>query len=259
MRLAHRRRRAVAEQPGTQFADIRGQDMGTPRHRVRNEPWGTIDLDLVMGHVFVRQDWRYEWSSSPDVSPWTEEEKRTYHHAVDRLIWTHWSMHARIMTKNRGSEMTGGVTGDLAAHFAHRGLTLSFDVRSVPAHEQWIAAVQKVDPAKKPLPQAKCNFELRRLQLYNIDVTPLVAKRFRGRDPRAQKNFYVAPHEFGHAIGYGYSKGKGEEYEAGHRHYSDVRSIMNIGRQVRARHLFLIVETLGSMVPGCSFSARVER
>jgi hypothetical protein len=228
-------------------------------HLVRNEPWGTIDLDLIKGHVFVRQDWRYEWMSLPDVSPWTEEEKRTYHHAVDRLIWIHWSMRARITVKDRGGQASSGMASDLAGRFSHRGLTLSFDVRSVEAHAQWTATVTKVDPKRKPLPQARCTFELRRLQLYSIDVTPLVAKRFRGDDPGAQRNFYVAPHEFGHAIGYGYSRGKGEENEAGHQYYNDVHSIMNIGRQVRSRHLFLITETLDRMAPGCSFSGRIER
>jgi hypothetical protein len=123
-------------------------------HLVRNEPWGTIDLELAKGHVFVRQDWRYEWRSLPDVSPWTEEEKRTYHHAVDRRIWIHWSMRARIVVNARGSGASSGMADDLARHFSHRGLTLSFDVRSVPSHAQWSATVTKVDPTKKPLPQA---------------------------------------------------------------------------------------------------------
>jgi len=227
-------------------------------HLVREESWGTIDLDPIKGHVFVRQDWRYEWRSSPGLPPWTPDEKRTYHHAVDRLIWAHWSLRARVLMKNRRSTAQDSIVTQMATRFPH-GLSLSFDVRSVPGQSQWLATVTKVDPNKRPLPQASCAFELRQLHLYNIDVLPHVAKRFHGHDPHAQKNFYVISHEFGHALGYGYSRGKGEESESPHRHYDDVHSIMNIGRRVRSRHLFLITETLARMVPGCDFTAVVGR
>ena len=30
-------------------------------HLVKRELWATIDLDVTNGHVFVRQDWTYEW------------------------------------------------------------------------------------------------------------------------------------------------------------------------------------------------------
>lgn len=70
-------------------------------------------------------------------------------------------------------------------------------------------------------------------------------------------NFYVAPHEFGHALGYGYSRGDGEEYKPENRYYDDLKSVMNIGRQVRPRHVRLIAETLAKMVPGVQFTATV--
>ena len=56
-------------------------------HLVRREPWATIDLDVIHGHVFVRQDWRYVWAPPALGLPaWTEAEKDAYHHAVDRVI-----------------------------------------------------------------------------------------------------------------------------------------------------------------------------
>jgi len=227
-------------------------------HLVRSEPWGIIDLDPTKGHVFVRQDWRYVWESRPDVPPWTPSEKHAYHHAVDHLIWAHWSLRARVFVKARATGSQNPVGTELASRFGQLGMTLSFDVRSMQGPSHWRATVTKVDPQKRPHPQASCAFELRQLTLFNTDVLPHVAQRFRGTDPRAQRNFSVTAHEFGHALGYGYSRGKGEENKPGHRYYDDVHSIMNIGRHVRARHFFLITETLHRMVPSCSFNVVVE-
>lgn len=70
-------------------------------HLVRRGPWATLDLDVTNGHVFVRQDWYYEWSAPKGLPPWTDAEKHAYHHAVDHLIWGHWSMRATILVSPR--------------------------------------------------------------------------------------------------------------------------------------------------------------
>jgi hypothetical protein len=225
-------------------------------HLTREDPWGTTDLDLVHGHVFVRQDWRYEWLTSAGAPPWTASEKVAYHHAVDHLVWAYWSFRARIHVSASGRHGSS-MAQDVIARFQARGLTLSFDVRAVDGPAQWRAVVTKVDPRARPLPTASVWFEARKLELFSIDVFPHDASRFRG-DRVKRPNFSVTAHEFGHTLGYVYGRGDGEEHDRGHPFFEDVQSIMNVGRTVRPRHLRLTLETLEKMIPGCRFTATVS-
>jgi hypothetical protein len=227
-------------------------------HLVRNETWAIIDLDLTKGHVLVRQDWLYEWLDVAGAPPWTEKEKRDYHNAVDHLVWAFWSMRVHLMVRGQPGMASTPTAAELHRRFHHKGLTLSFDIRAVSGKWHWRATVVKPVPGR-PKPNAKCLYDTRQLQLSTIDIAQHRAKRFEGNDPRAQRRFYPAPHEFGHTIGNVSELGRGDEYSAGSTNYEDVHSIMNIGRAVRSRHLFLVVETLRRMVAGCTFTAIVGR
>jgi hypothetical protein len=88
----------------------------------------------------------------------------------------------------------------------------------------------------------------RTINLGNLDVLPSGAKQS-GRDPAITHDFFTVPHEFGHAILYGV-----DEYEAGAAQRSDVKSLMNIGKEVRARHLQFVPRQLDAMFPGTKFS-----
>jgi hypothetical protein len=189
-------------------------------HVTRDDPWGTTDLDLQRGHVFVRQDWRYEWLNSAGVPPWTVNEKQAYHRAVDHLVWAYWSFRARIDV-SAARPGVGPVAQDVIARFQAHGLTLSFDVRAVDGPAQWRAVVTKVDPRARPLPTASVWFEARKLELFSIDVFPHDASRFRG-DKVRRPNFSVTAHEFGHTLGYVYARGDGEEHDRGHPFFNDV-------------------------------------
>ena len=222
-------------------------------HVVRREPWGVVDLDTDRGHVFVRQDWQYHWTNDSAVPPWTLAERHAFHHALDRLIWTHWSFRTRV--EARGITPAGSRE---IARYAGKGLTVSFDVRRVRLEPQWNVHVTNVDPNRRKLLRADTNFERRSINLFSTDVTPVRAGRYVG-DPMLSRPaaFYVAPHEFGHALGYCYARGDGEEYDLGHPYFQDDSSLMNVGREVRPRHIRLIIETLRQMVPGAQFTATV--
>lgn len=219
-------------------------------HFVRNEPWGTVDLDTARGHVLVRQDWHYHWTNDSNVPAWTPPERSAYHRALDRLIWRFWSFHTFIEVRK-----TGATSGALA-HFSGKGLTMSFDVRQVHVGGQWKVFVRKISPQRRPRPRAQTWFDLRRIEMFSEDVKHVYAYRFMG-DPAktSAPNFYVGPHEFGHALGYGYSRGDGEEREPENPYFADTESMMNMGQEVRPRHVRLIVETLEKMVPGVQFVA----
>lgn len=241
-------------------------------HLVHRENWATIDLDVTNGHVFVREDWFYEWRDPPPgVAPWTEDEKVAFHHAVDHLIWGHWSMRASITVNRTHTRASAtGTAADPLARFPHRRLTLSFDVRKVPRRTQWLIQVGKVDPKVEPKnwPRPFTWFEEQRMELYDASITKRYAKpppeetapTDRGPNPKKRPSFYQAPHEFGHAIGYGnsYEGDIPDEYMRASLYKKDIWSVMNLGRRLRARHLFMIMERLGRMVPGCTFTASAE-
>lgn len=223
-------------------------------HITNREAWGTVDVDFQRGHVFVREDWRYEWTTRGVVEPWSPDEQGRYHSAVDHLVWAHWSLRARIWVS--AAPGSNGAGQDLVRNRGGAGLTLSFDVRRVQTEAQWTALVTKVNPAVRPIPRPRVWFEARKLERFTTDIVPHRASRFED-DPRARRKFSATAHEFGHTLGYVYSRGNGEEREPQHRYFRDTASIMNIGRTVRPRHLALVTETLAKMVPGCRFSATV--
>jgi hypothetical protein len=173
------------------------------------------------------------------------------------MIWAMWSFRARILIGwvNEGAEHHRAAK-ELVAQFGEKGLTLTFDVRSVVGPAHWQANVHKADPDVRPLPQATTDFARRILELYDTDIVLRHASR-KPKDPRKQSDFSVPAHEFGHAIGYANPRGHIDEYVPSSAYYSDVHSIMNIGRRVRPRHLSLITETLAKIVPACRFRATI--
>jgi hypothetical protein len=69
-----------------------------------------------------------------------------------------------------------------------------------------------------------------------------------GKGAAKSDDFYYLPHEFGHAIGYGV-----DEYEVGAIARKDVDSLMNIGKEIRPRHLAFIKAQLNTMLKGVKF------
>ncbi len=79
--------------------------------------------------------------------------------------------------------------------------------------------------------------------------TPALAPyRTRNAAGDRRTGFRSTPHEFGHTLN------NPDEYEAGSPNLGDPDSLMNVGRDVRARHLTLVIGTLNRLVPACRFS-----
>ena len=214
-------------------------------HLVRSEPWGVVDLDLTKGHVFVREDWRYSWTTASGQAPWTPQEQLDYHRAVDRAVWGHWSERARIQVRP-GAYALHPDTDHLKWQIAGRALTLSFDVRSVRGKGHWEVTVKKEASNIERKPQAVVKNETREIFLYSTDLLVTKARRYEGDKPHF--GFSVPAHEFGHTFG-----GRNDEWRPGSPHNHDRESIMNIGRTLRARHLVAICHSLGKLVKGCTF------
>jgi len=217
-------------------------------HVVRKDGWAVVDLDTATRRIFVRQDWHYVWTVAQGQQPWREDEKTAFHRAVDRAVWANWSHRVRIQARDRHSTPASLRTG-VTALVAGPVFSLSFDVRSVSAAGQWEVTVKKNDPSVKTKPRPEVDFPKKTILLYATDLLVTKAKRV-ASDPW-HYHFSVIGHEFGHAIGnFG---PKGDDYEPDSKHYNDVESIMNIGHQLRSRHLTLLCQTLHAMVPGCEF------
>ncbi|MCS7026802.1 MAG: hypothetical protein NZV14_18535 [Bryobacteraceae bacterium] len=210
-------------------------------HIVRHEPWGVIDIVLHEGRIFFQQDWYYLWQVRPPLAPWTYEEKRNFHNTADRQIWGVWSNRIRIpvqLAPNADSRAR-----DFVSRTAGR-VPINFDIRWVTRAGHYTVTVIKI-PAGAP-GRSWVNFGTRQITLHSDDLDPRGACT--DTDVCTDNGFLTAPHEFGHTIQLP------DEYRATSPHVSDTASIMNIGRQVRPRHLQLIVNTLNQMFPGCVFS-----
>jgi hypothetical protein len=206
-------------------------------HIVSRQPWGNIDLDTSNGRLFLREDWRYHWLTLNGATAWTSAEERAFHHAVDHAVWGDWSN--RLKIRVRGTVV-------FARRFGSTGVPINFDVRRVRAGGQWYVNAFKL-PSGTPMSNAwrpNVNFGTRMINLYTPAVAPYNARNAAGARGVA---FRATPHEFGHTFD------NPDEYDLASPHLPDSASIMNVGRQVRARHLSLVVATLNSMYPGCTF------
>lgn len=210
-------------------------------HLVRTTAWATIDLDTEKGHVLVRQDWRYEWQLQAGAHPWTLRERRAFHHAADHQIWGTWRSGA-VTLKTRGADAFSG---------RHPLVSVSFDVRWVLTAGHFRVVVTKVAPGAAS-PRSYVDFPARVIYLDTLDTVPHDVVTDAGA---SRSGFLTIPHEFGHTFPdrSGSAVPVQDEYHAGSPHLGDVDSLMNIGRNVRARHVQALAEELGALVPGTTF------
>lgn len=212
------------------------------KNLIREEAWATLDLNLESGNVLVRQEWRYAWAAKPGLSRWTAAEKAKFHGAVDRLVWSVWSRKARFLVQEQKGARPSDAAQRVLQRYGDKGLSLTFDIQKVETDPHWEVLVTKaLDVA--PRPRAEVQFHTRQIFLFSFDVLPHEAT-FKLGSPTV-KNFYVAPHEFGHTLG------NNDEYRDADGEFGDKESVMNLGRKLRERHLEFVRESVQTMLPGC--------
>ena len=212
-------------------------------HLTANERWGNVDLDTTTGRVFVQQDWHYHWILYLGVSaPWTLAEKRRFHHSADLWLWRIWSNHLRLK-----------VSGETPFHA--RSVPVNFDIRwKLHGSAHWQVMANKVPPnatATDPV-RSMVQWDLRTITLSSADTGPRGAGNDAGR---STSNFVTVPHEFGHSIGYLFDEYNASTAALPNPYLTDTSSLMNIGREVRARHLKLLIATLNRLMPSAHFEA----
>lgn len=208
-------------------------------HIVSRQPWGVVDIDTSAGRVFFQQDWHYTWTQySAAVPAWTVAEQRSFHNTIDRQIWGTWCNRVRLQVAGNA---------DFVRRFAAIGVPINFDIRRVTGVGHWSVTVRKMPAGSTPTTYiSNVNFGARTIDLDTADLAAYYPANAAGNSAGA---FYAGPHEFGHAIQ------APDEYNPGAANLADTTSIMNVGRQIRPRHLQQVVTVLNTMIPNVTFSA----
>lgn len=216
------------------------------RHHVHDTSWGLIDFDDQTGAVFVQQKWLYHWKLWPGVtSPWTYRERHQFHSTVDKQIWGTWSNRIRL-------SVTG--TAAIARHLARSPVTMNFDVKwtlAPPSH--WTVNAWKMPAGSSPTSPHRSFVDPANkvIELNTADLAPRGAGNAAGA---STTRFRTPPHEFGHAILSGATTSNPDEYVNTSGNVADTSSIMNIGRDLRKRHLTAVVAELNNLIPGLTFT-----
>jgi len=209
--------------------------------------WADISLNLDTGHIFVQENWHYNWVVDAPLADWTLAEKRAFHAQVDRQIWSVWSS-GRYHVRVRGANA-------FARRFPHGLPTTEFDIRWVLRGGHWQVTARKMAPGRVrawPGDYSQVDFAGKRVTLVTEDFTPTRGAANAAHQQR--DHFPVGAHEFGHTNPDTTNAGPNpDEYNAGDVNLGDTDSLMNIGRQVRARHLVGLLHELNHMVPGSTF------
>jgi len=205
----------------------------------------TDRMDLYVndktGTILVQLKWKYSWATSKGTKRWTFTEKAAFHQAADKLIWQIWS---DKITLNVGG------SSELAKKYKSKGLKVNFDIRWVISGAHWDVSVTKIPVGK--FKGSSVNWNKREATLDTEDINPVVRK-----NAGKSHTQYPVAHEFGHAVGnsiFASSKMHGDEYKQSSSYFSDKSSIMNIGSQIRKRHIDYILSQLNGMIPNTVFS-----
>lgn len=196
--------------------------------------------------ILIRQKWKYNWMVQ-DASPWTYKEKEDFHKKADNIIWNTWSNKFKVRTRG---------TSELAKKFSNKSLTINFDIQWVIQNAHWNVNVIKV-PHNKSSPTSSIRWNQREVNLDTKDTLLTFRKNNFSQFPVA--------HEFGHTIGNSYwalknignRRPRGDEYSK-QAHLNggfefDKHSIMNVGDQLRDRHIEYILYELNLSIKDTSF------
>jgi hypothetical protein len=213
------------------------------------------------------QRWKYFWELDEDkhnkltAPAWTDAEQVDFHYAAKSIIWKYWNSHRPltavqndpvtqelIKLLNEHSGVCFNVAGDVpfAQKFSGQALPIEFDVQISLSRPHYRVHVRKMLPNRSF--RSNVNESTRVIRLDTFDHDPHSATQD-GPDGVTRKDFVTTAHEFGHAIGYGT-----DEYRRRAKDRADADSLMNVGQEIRPRHLRWINQQLNHMMPGCRFT-----
>ena len=126
---------------------------------------------------------------------------------------------------------------------------MNFDVRWVLAGGNWQVQAYKTAPNDSTFHREWVNYHDRTIALYTSGLRPYNAANEAGV---SGPDFLANPHEFGHTMA------NPDEYLKASPYLGDAKSTMNIGHELRARHLQLLLQGLNCTMPGTTFRAWIQ-
>lgn len=207
-----------------------------------------VVLDTDTGTVMVTQRWKCNFLTlGRHQGRWTEREKIAFRRRICRVIDEVWGSKAYVYLlpgeDNKFNQLYNGKT-----------FVIKVKIEFVDYLEDWNTKIYKARPGDESDWDAWVHWGSREIHMTSHAVTefqhdPLVGSQAPG------SRFWIAAHEFGHALGY---VGKfADEYEPGNPQRYDTLSVMNLGSEVRQRHYRTICDVLRSMCPGSNFGFRM--
>lgn len=196
-----------------------------------------IDKDRKL--ILIEQKWKYVWSNKKGTTPWSHKEKKKFHNKSDHIIENLWG--GKMVIRTKGSS-------DFAKKYADDGFVVNFDLKWVTNDEHWKVRVTKIP--KGEWAQSWMKWTTREV---NLDTEDIKMRRTSTIPRRTQS---PVAHEFGHTIGNTFHTGvtqHGDEYKTNSKYNTQTKSIMNIGNEIKPRHLDYIVSELNKMVPNTEF------
>ncbi|WP_407264296.1 hypothetical protein [Tenacibaculum maritimum] len=196
-----------------------------------------IHIEESRGTILIKQKWRYFWLNSMNTSRWTYSEKQKFHKEVDNLIWNSWGEHFFLKVKG---------TSDFAIRNIKRRWDVNFDIEWVQYGEHWKVNVKK-NPSK--------TFMKSNVKWYSKEMNLDILDTSKQKRIVQGKNYFQYPvvHEFGHSAGNSIAVGHGDEYNSS-SYSMDKNSLMNVGDELRDRHLDFIISELNTMITRSTFS-----
>ena len=232
--------------------------------------WNII-VNTSRGKVMLQMRWMYNWTKAAGTTDWNYDQRKSFHTQVDRTIWRTWSHKVKL-------RVTGA--SRFAKQFRNRDIPLDFDVKWVTSRPHWDVNVIKL-PANASR-TSWVNWGTKKVQLDTNDfgertacndekakpgmegVFNLIPKATRDANPALKSilvdqtcraGFETIPHEYGHALG----NQNDDEYEPDSAHRADTSSMVNIGTEIRRRHLTAVLTELNSAIPDCQFRIHTIR
>lgn len=211
----------------------------------RETPRMSIEINTMNREIIITQKWHYQWIEGDiPISPWNPKEQEVFHKNCEYQIWMIWSKRFKLKLIN---------TKDNPKHKIQKSdiYTVIFNItyhHSPRIDWHWLVKVKKAFKLEGEL-RSNVDWVNREISLLSVEIEDERSKNIYG-----SFQTFIIPHEFGHAMGdlddeYGkvYGNTKNPVFVL------DFNSIMNIGHELRWRHINYIVSELDKMIPDGKF------
>lgn len=187
--------------------------------------------------IFVQQRWTYVYQSAAGCSKWESKEKTKFHNELDKAIWAKWSGAFKVQVSG---------TSDFAKVFKDTVFKLNFDIKRVSSKAHWTVTATKIK--KGDFETSSVNWSKQTIKLDTEDTKLTKKQTEDGKDTGSHK---PVNHEFGHAVG-----DNPDEYKTASPHRKQIKSLMNVGSQLKKRHADHVMEELSKMIPNTKFTVK---